>query len=196
MKDALNGNAMVKGRVRAWRITNVLRSMHPVTDWRKNDVLFSWAGIAGKLFTQGLNNFRISGMYLEFENNGGVPVTVPTFDRSGGLSYYQGLSGSATRDYIRVPITAATLESTDEVQFPDGNLMTFFAQTRGVTGVHGKPFSDVDDSRVFGGGLVAIVDEADDTQDIVFSRFYFAEDDQQVKLPSSQIGLEWEIELQ
>ena len=201
MNEKIIGNAMCQGFVRAWRIPDTLlgrpgRLKYPTTKWRPNDVLFGWAGTTAKLLTQGLTKFRISGMYLEYENNGGAPVTPPAFDRSGGLSYYQGLSLSATRDYIRVPVTAATLESSDEVQFPDGNVMTFFAQTRGIEGVHGKPFSDSVDSRVFGGGLIAIVEEADDTQDIVFSRFYFDAADQQIKLPSSQIGLEWEITLQ
>ena len=200
MKESLKGDDRCAGRVRAHRLPlgEVLGRdcRRRVSPWVPNDILFGWAGNTAKLLTQGLTNFRISGMFLEFENNGGAPVTPPTFDRTGGLSYYQGLALSATRDYIRVPVTAATLESSDEAQFPDGNVMTFFAQTRGVVGVHGKSFSDAEDSRVFGGGLVAIVDEADDTQDIVFSRFYFDAADQQIKLPSSQIGLEWEIELQ
>jgi hypothetical protein len=200
MNDKLNGNAMCQGRVRAVLLPDAFNPLEPVrrslTGWCKNDVLFGWAGNTGKLLTQGATNYRISGMYLEFENNAGAPVPVPAFDRSGGLSYYQQLAASPTRDYIRVPITAATLESSDEVLFPDGNVMTFFAQTRGTEGVHGKPFSDAVDSRIYGGGLVAIVDEADDTQDIVFSRFYFEAADQQIKLPSSQIGLEWEITLQ
>jgi hypothetical protein len=170
----------------------------PVTNWFHNLVLFGWAGIAGKLLTQGSTNYRIGGMYLEYENvaDPGDPVTVPAFDRSGGLSYYEGLVSAPTRDYLRVPLSAGTLDSSDAVKFPDGNRMTFFAMSQGVVGVHGKSFSDSVNSKVFGGGLVAIVDEADRSKDIVFSRFYLPVGEQQVKLTTSQIGLEWEIELQ
>jgi hypothetical protein len=197
MKEKLNGDAMVRGRVRIHDVIGTALWM-PQSDWRKNLVLFDWAGSVGKLLTEGAINFKIGGMYLEYENVADPDdvVPAPTFDRSGGLSYYEGLSVSPTKDYLRVPLTAATLTSSDAEQFPDGNVMTFFAMSQGVVGVHGKAFDDVNNSKVYGGALVVFVDEADSSRDIVFSRFYFDGGDQQVKLPSSQIGLEWEQELQ
>ncbi len=39
--------------------------------------------------------------YIEFENNGGAAVSVPVASRDGGRSYYDNLSLSATRDYLR-----------------------------------------------------------------------------------------------
>jgi hypothetical protein len=188
----------LSGRVRAWRHYDTHHRHGPTTEWFKNLTLFEWAGVVGKLLTQGDINFKIGGMYLEFENvaDPDDPVSIPTFDRTGGLSYYQGLASAPTRDYLRVPLIAANLTSTDEVKFPDGNLMTFFAQSQGVVGVHGKAFSDSVNSKVFGGALVAFPDVADADQDIVHSRFYFPEAGQQVKLPTSQIGLEWDLELQ
>jgi hypothetical protein len=165
--------------------------------FKDNLILFDWAAIVGNLLTTGNPNYKIGGMFLEFENvaSEGDPVSIPSFDRSGGIAYYDSLSLSATRDYLRVPLISGTLESIDEVNFPDGNLMTFFAQSQGTVGVHGKEFSDTAISKVFGGALVAMPDINDSTQDKVFSRFYVETSDQQVKLATSQIGLTWEIEL-
>jgi hypothetical protein len=184
------------GRVRVYNIADGRKV--PLTPWISNLVLFDWAGITGRLLTQGDTNYKIGGMYLEYENvaDPADPVAVPTFDRSGGLSYYAGLAGSPTKDYLRVPLTSAILDSSNLTNFPDGNRMTFFAQSQGVTGVNGKAFSDSVNSKVYGAGLVTLVDEADSSRDIVFSRFYLPVASQQVKLPTSQVGLEWEIELQ
>ena len=165
--------------------------------FRDNLILFDWAAIVGTLLTSGNSNFKIGGMFLEYENVASVvtPVTVPSFDRSGGIAYYDGLSASATRDYLRIPLIAAKLESIDPINFPSGNLMTFFAQSQGTIGVHGKTFSDTAISKVYGGALVSMPDINDSTQDKVFSRFYVSVSEQQAKLATSQIGLTWEIEL-
>jgi hypothetical protein len=199
MNETIMPEELARGAARLWRIPEKPGAVKiPLTAWVKNLVLFGWAGPAARLLAEGLSNYRISGMYLEYENvaDPDDPVTVPTFDRTGGLEYYTSLAASPDRDYLRVALTAATVESTDEAKFPDGNLMTFFAQSQGVVGANGKTFSDSVNSKVFGGALVAIRAQADAAQDIIFSRFYFPTADQQVKLPTSQIGLEWQIELQ
>jgi hypothetical protein len=88
------------------------------------------------------------------------------------------------------------LTSTDEDRFPFGNCVTTFAQTSGVTGVNGKPFSAAQQSRVYGAALVAFPDFGDATQDLVFSRFYYSTASKQlVKLAGSEIGIEWRVNL-
>jgi hypothetical protein len=144
-------------------------------------------------------NYGIGGMYMEFENTAspGDQVSPPAFTRDAGegVEYYNGLSMSSDRDYLRVPLIASTLGISNETNFPKGNQPSFFAQTVGVAGVHGKPFSDANNSTVFGGALVAFVDEEDHTRDIVLSRFYLEVDKQQPKLSTSQIGFEWRLTL-
>jgi hypothetical protein len=155
----------------------------PITPWQSNTVLYEWAAIAAQLLTTGEKQYRISGMYLEYENvvSAGNTVTVPSYGResSAGIDYYNGLAGSPVRDYLRVPLVSAQVLSTNETNYPKGNQPVFFAQTSGVVGA----------------ALVAILDEADATRDLVFSRFYLSTSLQQLKLASSQIGLEWKIQL-
>lgn len=172
----------------------------PITGrWLPNLVLYEWGAIVGRQLVTGGTAYKIGGMYIEFENEGDpdTPAVAPGLSRDAdqGVAYYNALSTSPDRDYLRVPLVAATLESSDEVKYPKGNLMTFFAQTSGVAGVWGRPFSDASNSRVFGAALVATPDWGDATQDLVLSRVYLDAADQQVKLPTSQVGIEWGLEL-
>lgn len=167
----------------------------PVTAWKDNLVLYEWGTIAGHLLNGSGMNYSIGGMYLEFENNSGT-VTAPTFDRNRTISYYNNLSGSSTRDYLRVALTSTQLLSSDSTLYPSGNQCVFFARSSGVKGVHGRDFSSSDDSKIFGASLVAYVDDTDATQDLLLSSIYFAASDQQEKLSTSQIGIEWELTLQ
>lgn len=194
MLRELVDTAKVKGAVRVYPLTKP-----EIGVWEPNALLFEWGAIFGQLLLRRGLNYGISGMYIEFENTGspGAPVAAPTFTRGPheGRDYYNSLSSSSDRDYLRVNLISAVLNSSDPVNFPKGNEPTFFAQTSGVVGVHGKPFSDVNNSTVFGGALVAFVDETDHTQDLVLSRFYMSVGQQQVKLPTSQIGFEWRLTL-
>jgi hypothetical protein len=136
-------------------------------------------------------------MYFEFENNEGENVDPPSYDRSGGISYYQSLASHPTVDYLRIPVTSSSLSTSNGETFPGGNIVTFTAQTEGSAGVHGKDFSFAEPSRVFGGALVATPDFDDPTQDLVLSRIYFSSSSAQLdKLASSQIGLKWQLQLQ
>lgn len=193
MSTLINPN-MVSGRVRGWRIDEGSTRREPLSGWRDNQTMYDWGTVVGKLL-QGLSGYHVNGMYVEFENTAGS-VSIPSFDRSGGVSYYQGLSGSGVRDFLRVPMTAATLSSTDETLFPGGNRVTFFAQTQGSVGQHGLTFSAGANSKVFGAALVAMPEQADYTQDLVFSRFYFDTAAQIAKVASAQVGVEWAVELQ
>lgn len=145
-----------------------------------------------------LKQYKIGGMLVEFENNGGAAVTPPSnTDRSNGTAYYAGLSSDPNRDYLRVPLTAQSLESTDDSLYPEGNKLVNFAQTTGIAGVHGKTFSHTVSSRVYGGALAVFPVANDSTQDIIFSRFYFTDSDNQlVKQNGSQISLTWPLTLQ
>jgi hypothetical protein len=161
--------------------------------------MYDWATVAGELLRGAPDSkpYKIGGMFFEFENNSGAAVSPPSFDRNDGMSYYNGLLTSPNRDYLRVPLVASSLNSSDVALFPGGNQLGFFAQTEGVTGVHGKTFSSAVQSRIFGGALVTFPDFGDATQDLVFSRFYFTETDEQlIKLVGSQIGFSWSVTLQ
>lgn len=170
-----------------------------VTGWMHNDILYEWGTIFASLLMRKGLNYGIGGMYIEFENvaSPGDPVSAPTVTRNAdeGVEYYNALSGSGDRDYLRVPLIASSLGISDATNFPKGNEPSFFAQTTGVEGVHGKTFSDAVNSTVFGGALVAFVDETDPTQDLVLSRFYAEVASQQVKLSTGQVGFQWKLTL-
>lgn len=178
--------------------------MHHVVDdsWQAcsklqpNLVLFQWAKITTKLLTSGLANYRIGGMYLEFENvaSPGDTVTPPAFNRTRDINYYNNLSASATKDYLRVPMTATQVLS--EGEGLTDNLIIFFARSSGVVGVHGKAFSDAYNSTIYGISLVAFPDVNDVTQDLLFSSHYFDPTEQKQKESNSQIGIEWQLVLQ
>ena len=196
--DVLLGNNAARGRVRASKV-NIQGSEElwtPSTDWKSNLVLYQWATITSQLLAVGSSNYRIAGMYLEFENvaSPSTTVTPPSFDRTRDITYYDDLVASSTRDYLRVPMTAAPIgsEGTDL----SNNQIVFFARSSGTQGVHGKTFSDSVNSKIFGASLVAFVDNNDSTQDLLFSSFYFDTADQQIKLATSQVGIEWELTLQ
>jgi len=179
-----------RGRLRLW---------HNQTpgDWLDNLVLYNWATVMGKLLTEGLTQWRVQYLYLEFENvaNPTTPVTLPTFGRTpaDGWPYYQGLSTSTNRDFLRLPVLVRQLTSDDTSKYPQGNIATFLAQSAGLEGFHGKPFNDTVNSKVFGAALVVSPDPLDPTQDLVFSRAYFPASQQMVKTASSQIGVEWSL---
>lgn len=211
-KELIDPSKYMRGDVRVHRVPNSSRVVytdtplkgapahwHPVTDFQHNNFLYEWGAIFARLLMRQGQNYGIGGMYIEYENvaSPGDSVSPPTFTRDAGegVQYYNGLAGNIDRDYLRVPLIAATLDSSDLSKFPLGNLPTFFAQTSGVAGVHGRSFSDVNNSTVFGGALVAFVDETDFTRDIVLSRFYLDISKQMPKLSTSQIGFEWKLTL-
>tara|TARA_Y100001973_G_C5208638_1_gene343597 strand:- start:7 stop:603 length:597 start_codon:yes stop_codon:yes gene_type:complete len=165
-----------------------------------NTVLYDWGFIAAKAIGEGDSSYRVNAMYIEFENvaSPSDTVSVPTIDRSEGLTYYNGLSGN--QDFLRVELIglpSITIEDGFESYFTEGetgNLLTFFAQSSGTTGVLGNAtFGSANNSKIFGAALVAAPVWADRTQDVVFSRSYFATSDQTLKQASSQVGITWEV---
>lgn len=194
MKNYLNGGENITGKVRAYNVKD--ENWTPLTEYKNNLVLYQWAEITSKLLTTGDSRFRIGGLYLEFENtaNPGDTVALPAYDRTRNVDYYNNLSGNLVKDYLRVPLTASPIASYGTNL--TNNQITFFARSGGVAGVHGKPFSYAVNSIIIGASLVAFVDATDATQDLIFSSFYFAAEDQQQKLATSQVGIEWVLTLQ
>jgi hypothetical protein len=189
----VTGQNAVQGRARLHRVTGDCWT--PVTDFKSNLVLYQWTEIVSKLLTTGDSRYRIGGMYLEFKNvaSPGTTVSPPSFTRARTVAYYDALASSPDTDYLRVPLTATQILS--EGEGLTNNQLVFFARSSGMTGVHGKSFSYASNSVVFGASLVAFVDATDTTQDLLYSSIYFATEDQQQKLATSQIGLEWPITL-
>lgn len=211
MHELIDSAILVRGRVRAFEVgcleddfyvTAVAPGLKlpgiwvPKTLARPNLTAYEWASVVGSLLIRRGIQYAIGGMYLEFENVAapGTPAVIPTYDRSRNIDYYNALSG--TRDFLRVPLTAAILNTSDATRFPNGNQPLFFARSQGLQGVHGVPFDSAHNSVIYGAALVAQIDETDATQDLIHSAFYFAEAEQQPKLSTSQVGLEWELTLQ
>lgn len=160
-----------------------------------NLVLYDWAPVAmaNLLNRPDGKSYHINAMYIEFANTG-TTVATPTYNRGGALAYYDNLNTSdVTRDYLRVPLIAATGSNSNPTNFAGNNVGTFHAQTQGSTGEHGLSFSSVAGSYVYGGALVVAREWGDSSQDLIFSRFYFSAGSQVPKGASSQIGLTWEI---
>lgn len=196
MQDCISCSS-IHGRVRAHIAGQDSPELWvPATEWKDNLIVYQWATIAAKLLSSGDAKYRIGGMYLEFENvaSPGDTVTAPSFDRTRDVTYYDSLSSSSNRDYIRVPIIATQI--TSEGTGLTDNKLTFFGRSSGTSGVHGKAFSSTANSTIFGASLVAYVDNTDATQDLILSSFYFSSADQQQKLSTSQIGIEWNLTLQ
>ena len=198
-------DAMVLGRINVYRVHFQKQDRHHP---RKIDHLFgqpnqlqhTWGYVAAQCMGKGNRSYKIAAMYIEFENtaSSGDPVTAPSYDRSEGIEYYQDLALSADRDFLRVPLLVEPeigIETGYEDSFTEGesgNKLTFFTQTQGTTGFHGKTFSDSVNSTIFGVALVATPEFSDPTKDVVGARTYFDVADQVVKLPNSQVGVTWD----
>lgn len=199
----LAGKSDVRGQVSLWRIYEP-SGARTLLHSQPNQIQYSWGHIAARQLgfrrQAGRPDYHISAMYLEFENlaSPSNTVTVPSFTRDLGLDYFNELLDSATRDFLRAPMRleptlgiSAGFEPyfTDGV---DGNQLTFFVQSAGVTGVHGKTFSHSVNSKIYAATLVA-TPTGDRTQDVVFARITFSGASQVTKEASSQIGVSWDI---
>jgi len=189
-----------RGHVRVWKYdeltTNVELLFH-----KPNQIQDTWGMIAAQCIGMGDRNYRIAGMYVEFENVADPedPVTIPSYETDEGLEYYNDLAFSGTRDYLRVPLIQNPMLAIETgyedifVEGESGNKLTFFSITQGTVGVHGRTFSDAVNSKVCGAALVAIPTFGDRTQDVIFSRTYWDLEDQVLKEVSHQIGVTWDI---
>jgi hypothetical protein len=200
------GSFSVRGAVTLWRIDEITGLKTPIGT-KSNQIQVWWGHIAAKQLgfrrQPDRDDYFISGMYFEFENQADplATVTTTTFDRNLGVAHYEALSSNATRDFLRVPLrlepTISVMpgsEGATVLTAADlGNQLTFFAQTAGTQGVHGKTFSHVTNSKIFSAALVAMPRFADRTRDLIFARINFDPGNQTSKEASSQIGITWDI---
>lgn len=199
-------NSGVRGHVTVWQVDEKTGLKVPVTE-QANQIQVSWGHIAARQI--GLrsqpdrDSFVISGMYFEYENQADPTAFVSTaeFLRTLGLEYYSSLALSGTRDYLRVPMRLEPALSISPTSIGASvlsvsalsNQLTFFAQTSGVSGVNGKPFSHTVNSKVFAASLVAMPRFDDRTRDVLFARILFDLGNQTSKEASAQIGITWDI---
>lgn len=164
---------------------------------KKNLILFGGADTLARLLA-GQSQYAVNAVYLEYANTAGS-ITIPTYDRSGGVDYYNGLSGSADVDFLRVPLLIDPgLSSTGSDYL--SNRVTFLSNSQGSVGFHGKPFEQASDSRVYGAALVSAPSLTDQSQDTVFSRLYMGDvagwDVDVPKIDGLEIGITWAVDLQ
>ena len=194
----------VKGHVAVWRVdeeTGVKR----LVGSQPNQIQYSWGYIAAKQIgyrpQPDRPSYHISAVYIEFENQADPEeeIAVSAFPRDLSVGYYNGLVSSSSRDFLRVPLilepTGGTYANYESLLPVDQqiNKLTFFVQTSGVAGVHGKTFSHTVNSKIYAAALVAAPTFSDRTKDVVFARTILNPVNQVTKEASSQIGITWDI---
>jgi hypothetical protein len=201
-KIGKNGSG-VRGHVGLWRLAD--DGARALLHSQPNQIQYSWGHVAARQLgyrpQAGRPSYHISAMYIEFENvsNPATAVTVSAFDRELGADYYNALLNSSTQDFLRVPLRlepSLSISTGYEDYFvdgQDGNQLTFFAQTSGLVGVHGKAFSHSVNSKIYAATLVATPVFSDRTRDVIFARTTFSSLNQVTKEASSQIGITWDI---
>ena len=163
----------------------------------KNAWPFTWGLVAAQAIGRGDRDYRLRGMYIEFENvpDPSDPVTLPTVDLRTGLDYYQSLSGSPTRDFVRVPfdLTPTIVPAPGyESLCPEGegNSVIVHGQTQGNEGVFGKAFSAATYSKICGFAVIAAPDWADRARDLVFARAYFDPEQQLIRPETGELQIQ------
>lgn len=159
-------------------------------------IMREWAKALLQSLALGKTDYRINGMYIEYENvaDPDEAIDPPDFSEDDSIEYYRNLADP--RDFLRVPLwstPALSVASGDEALF-DGegvnfNQGEFCAYTSGTSGFNGRDFSAAVKSKVFGIGLVVVPDWDDQTKDILVLRDYYTSDKQIVKSANRQIGV-------
>lgn len=201
------GRGEVRGRISLFDIAVPRLQTDPAGVFhrysQRNQLQVEWGQIAARCIGRGDRDYRISAMYVEFENVAapGDPVTAPSYAATEGRDYYEDLAMSSDRDFLRIPLSLSpgiSVATGYADYFPNeadaGNMATFFAQTQGVAGVHGKPFTEAANSTIFGLALVAAPLFTDRTKDLVMARTYLPVDEQVPKQGLRQTGVVWDIE--
>lgn len=196
----------VRGRVSVCRIDERTDRKVPLFS-QANQIQYSWGFIAAKQLGYRRQpdrlDYHISAMYIEYENiDPELLISTPSFGRNVDITYYNSLVDSATRNFIRVPLSiepALSVSAGYEANLPvnqSGNQLTFFAQTAEARVVYAgetKQFSSLNNSRVIGAALVAAPTLNDRSKDVIFARTVFAGANQVTKEASAQIGITWDV---
>lgn len=192
--DAYSLNRNAEGVIRIFSFDPKTLLIKSVVE-KHNLILYSGADILAKCLT-GDATYAVSSMFMEFKNlpSPSDPITPPAFDRSGGIAYYTGLAASLDTDYLRVPLVASPDFASSDDTYYENNQVTFFAISEGSTGVHGKTFSPVSNSAVYGAALVATPEPTQPTQDVVFSRVYSGVG-KVLKESGFEIGITWTVRM-
>ena len=199
--DKIGPHFGVRGYVSIWRV-NEETGVKAFLAGQPNQIQYSWGYMAAKQLGYSPQpdryNYNISAMYIEYENQvSPSDISIPAFSRDIDIGYYNSLDDSATRDFLRVPLRmepTLSVSSGYEANLPinqQGNQLTFFVQTAGGQGVHGKAFGTT--SKVYAASLIAAPVFSDRTKDVIFARTIFSTENQVTKEPSSQIGITWDI---
>lgn len=190
----------MSGRVKLYSVDDLRKIWQELTDWQENACTREAGVITAKALLLQDPAYVLNTMYIEFENlaNGGDSITVSGIDKSIGLSYYTDLSGSGTKDYLRVALNGLphmTVASGYDSDLRAGhyNQGRVYGQTAGTEGVHGKSFSSGANSKVYGIALVSAPVWGDPTKDIVYSRAYYSAGSQVLKAASKEIGVAYDI---
>lgn len=199
------GNSGVRGHITLWRVDEKTGLRVPIGD-QPNQIQYTWGFIAANCFGRRRQpdrpDYSISALYVEYENQNDPEEAIgvsSSFSRTFGISDYNALVASTNRDFLRIPLTiepAIGVSTGFEANLPveqQGNKLTFFAQTAGVVGALGRPFSHTVNSKVFAAALVAAPVFGDRTKDVIFARTVFSANNQITKEASSQIGITWDI---
>jgi len=138
--------------------------------------------------------YKLAYMYMQFENlaaPGDAPA-VPSYNAADGSGYYTNLEVHATQDFLRVPLLVSPSFTLTDSDY-EGNLVTYVALSGGFTqGYWGKPFSEANNSSVFGGALVAAPTGLQ-VGDKIFARNYPTAASV-LKPAGEQIVMQWSIE--
>ncbi len=166
--------------------------------WFPNSLQFGAADAIGRLLSGDLTR-RPVGMYIQYCNDMGSWVTPEDFGRDG-KGYFHSLADGIS-DILRVPLiqTPDTVSSNDALY--SSNVSRYTAMTAGTDGLAGLIQSGVTFDRgvsvVVGGGLIAMPDADDYTQDVVLTRGYLP-DAEQLTRPADpfEIMLGWRIQIE
>lgn len=173
---------------------------------KKNQLQYDWAAVAGQAIAIGNPNYKLSGMYLEYQNvaSPGDPAALPDTSRSTTQAYYAGLSAVANRDFLRLPFATVPAVSRDGAfvshfasQTNLGNVYTCQVITTGVAGFHGKPFATAGiNSKIAGLALVAMPLPASQASDLLFARLPLSAPEQILFSAGAQKLVRWHIAFQ
>ena len=135
----------------------------------------------------GTSGAKLDTAYLEFVN--GAAVTPPDIYPEESREYYEQLALSPDRDYLRCKIVSHKIQ-----QNPLGKtVLSLIIVSDGDTGIHGKSFSAVSGSRIYGIALAA--SQSGSREDVLFLRHYYEAADQVEKPESGSVMINFELAL-